>query len=148
MMVKGCIGAGVLPLRCFLFLLPTYIYTCSYKHLSHHDKREVLQQEYSQQPILPSPYFRWVLNIEYKVLINNPMFTPDAPQTEGWGGGGGWGEVSEALTSAMGTQCVCQRYHSAPLTAVISGGGTQLKTGRSPPPDQGSFTVWFFLLFF
>ena len=26
------------------------------------DKREVLQQEYSQHPILPSPHFRWVLN--------------------------------------------------------------------------------------
>ena len=25
-MAKGCIVAGVMPLRCFLFLLPNYIY--------------------------------------------------------------------------------------------------------------------------
>ena len=28
---------------------------------SYLDKREVLQQEYSQPPILPSPHFRWVV---------------------------------------------------------------------------------------
>ena len=28
---------------------------------SYHDKREVLQQEYSQLLILPSPHFRWVV---------------------------------------------------------------------------------------
>ena len=30
--------------------------------ISYLDKREVLQQEYSQPPILPSPHFRWVVN--------------------------------------------------------------------------------------
>ena len=30
---------------------------------SYLDKREVLQQEYSQPPILPSPHFWWVVNV-------------------------------------------------------------------------------------
>ena len=30
---------------------------------SYLDKREVLQQEYSQAPILTSPHFRWVVNL-------------------------------------------------------------------------------------
>ena len=29
---------------------------------SYLDKREVLQQEYSQPQILPSPYYWWVVN--------------------------------------------------------------------------------------
>ena len=29
---------------------------------SYLDKREVLQQEYSQSQILPTPHFRWVVN--------------------------------------------------------------------------------------
>ena len=31
--------------------------------LSYFDKREVLQQEYSQPPILPSSHFPWVVNL-------------------------------------------------------------------------------------
>ena len=30
-------------------------------NIFHLDEREVLQQEYSQPPILPSPHFRWVV---------------------------------------------------------------------------------------
>ena len=61
-MAKGCILTTVLPLRCFLFLLPNYIhvYAIIMESFSHLDKGEVLQQEYSQPPILPSPRFRWV----------------------------------------------------------------------------------------
>ena len=64
MIAKGCILVQVLPLRCFLFLLPNYmhVYAMIMQHFSHFDKREVLQQEYSQPPILPSPHFRWVVN--------------------------------------------------------------------------------------
>ena len=50
-------------LRCFLFLLPYYfhVYVFVMPKFSRFDKREVLQQEYSQPPILPSPHFRWVV---------------------------------------------------------------------------------------
>ena len=34
-------------------------------HFLHFNKREVLQQEYSQPPILPSPRFLWVVNLIY-----------------------------------------------------------------------------------
>ena len=33
------------------------------QYFSYTDKREVLHQEYSQPPILPSPHFRWVMNV-------------------------------------------------------------------------------------
>ena len=48
MVGKGCIGALVVPLRCFLFLPPNYIHV--YAFIVHHyyvDKRGVLQQEYA-----------------------------------------------------------------------------------------------------
>ena len=57
MMAKGCIVAFILPLRCFLFLLPNYCIVIQW--FSYLDKRQALQQEYSQPPILPSPHFRW-----------------------------------------------------------------------------------------
>ena len=38
---------------------------------SYLDKREVLQKEYSQPPILPSPYFRWVVNIYNNTFIDH-----------------------------------------------------------------------------
>ena len=62
MMAKGCIVAWVLSLRSFLFLLPNYthIYAILMHQCSYHDRREVLQQEHSQPPILPSPHFQWV----------------------------------------------------------------------------------------
>ena len=39
---------------------------------SHVDKREVLQQEYSQPPILPSPHFRWVVNSTFSSAQLSP----------------------------------------------------------------------------
>ena len=33
------------------------------QYFSYLDKREVLQQEYSQPLIIPSPHFRWVVNV-------------------------------------------------------------------------------------
>ena len=33
------------------------------EYFSYTDKREVLQQEYSQSPILPCPPFRWVVKL-------------------------------------------------------------------------------------
>ena len=73
-MAKGCIVALVLPLRCFLFLLPHYIYVYAIimQYFSYIDKREVLQQEYFQPPILPSPHFWWVVKyhiLEYVITI-------------------------------------------------------------------------------
>ena len=59
--ILKAITAWVLPLRCFLFLLPSYIhvYTIIMHQFTYLNTREVLQQEYSQLPILPSPHFRW-----------------------------------------------------------------------------------------
>ena len=56
-----------LALRCFLLLLPNYIhvYAIVVQLFSYFYKREVLQQEYSQPPKLPSPHFRWVVNLVY-----------------------------------------------------------------------------------
>ena len=66
MMAKGIIVARVLPLKCFLFLLPNYmhVYAIIMHYFSLFDKREVLQQEYFQLPILLSPHFRWVVNVQ------------------------------------------------------------------------------------
>ena len=57
-MAKMCIVVQILPLRCFLFLLPiyTHVHAIIMEYLSHFDKKEVLEQEYSQPPILPSPH--------------------------------------------------------------------------------------------
>ena len=46
MMDKGCFVTSVLPLRCFLILLPNFIHV--YAIMMHY-----FQQEYSQPPILP-----------------------------------------------------------------------------------------------
>ena len=54
--------ACVLPLRCFLFLLPNFNHAIIMQLFSYLDEREVLQQEYSPPPILPSPHFHWVVN--------------------------------------------------------------------------------------
>ena len=57
---------SILPLRCFLFLLPNYthVYEIIMQWIFFYlDKRELLQHEYSQPPILPSPHFRWVVNL-------------------------------------------------------------------------------------
>ena len=51
-MAKGCIVASALPLRCFLFLLLYYIHISAIimQYYSYTDKREVLQQKFSQPP--------------------------------------------------------------------------------------------------
>ena len=38
------------------------------QYFSYLDKREVLQQEYSQPTILPYPHFRWVVNRMYHLM--------------------------------------------------------------------------------
>ena len=45
--------------------------------ISYLDKREVLQQEYSQAPILPSPHFRWVVNPseDYIITYSDKQFS-------------------------------------------------------------------------
>ena len=62
-------AVSILPLRCFLFLLPNYIHvyanTCTMQQFLYLDKREVLQQEYPQPLILPSSHFRWVVKLHY-----------------------------------------------------------------------------------
>ena len=48
-----------------IFTTQLYLCQCNYDAIFAYtciDKREVLQQEYSQPPILPSPHFRWVVN--------------------------------------------------------------------------------------
>ena len=48
----------------FLFLLPNYICVDAIViQFFYLDKREVLQREYSQPLILPSPHFRWVVSL-------------------------------------------------------------------------------------
>ena len=44
------------------------------QYISYLEKRGVLQQEYSQPPTLPSPHFRWVVNIIYQ-FSNCPCFS-------------------------------------------------------------------------
>ena len=72
MIAKGCSEALVLPLGRFLFFLPNYIQgkVILMQKFSYIDKREVLQNEYSQPLILPSPQFWWeVKRAEFKVSI-------------------------------------------------------------------------------
>ena len=66
MIAKGSIVASVRPLGCFFFLLPNYMHVDAIimQPFSHFDKRVVLQQEYSQPPILPSTHFLWVVKAE------------------------------------------------------------------------------------
>ena len=76
MMAKGSIVTSELPLRCFLFLLPNYmhVYAIIMHYSLHFDKREVLQQEYSQPPILPSPHFRWVVKVQLPYVPAGLLF--------------------------------------------------------------------------
>ena len=64
LVTKGCIVAWTVLLMCFLFLLQNYFHICAIiiQYLSYTDMREVLQQEYSQPLILPSPHFLLVVN--------------------------------------------------------------------------------------
>ena len=46
-----------------VFITQLYSYLSNYNAIfAYTGKREVLQQNYSQPPILPSHYFRWVVN--------------------------------------------------------------------------------------
>ena len=49
------------------------------------DKREILQQEYSQPRILPSPHFRWVENHLLPFQCNVASTQTTDPNTEGGG---------------------------------------------------------------
>ena len=46
-----------------------YVYAIIRHYFSHFDKGKVLQREYSQPPILPSPHFRLVVDIYTKYLL-------------------------------------------------------------------------------
>ena len=79
MMAKGSIVARVLPLKCFLFLLPNYIhgYAIIMQYFSYLDKREVLQQEYSQPTILPSLHLWWVVKTPtFSICFSNQRHNP------------------------------------------------------------------------
>ena len=54
----------------FIILLSKYIliYAISVQYFSYIDKMWVLQQEYSQPPVLPYPHFWWVVNCGSNVL--------------------------------------------------------------------------------
>ena len=53
----------------FTTQLHVYSYLCNYPEMFviYTDKREELQQEYSQHPILPSPHFRWVVTVRERI---------------------------------------------------------------------------------
>ena len=69
---QGPLGPrSVLPLRCFLLLLPNNIHcNAIMQKFSYVDKREVLQQEYSQPPILPFSHFPWVVKSFFKLTCD------------------------------------------------------------------------------
>ena len=50
------------------------------KKFSSLDKKGVLQQEYSQPPILPSPHFRWVVIILFHAYIIQAAFASNILQ--------------------------------------------------------------------
>ena len=61
-MAKGCTVAWVLPLRCFLFLLPTCtIFSVYFLFALFSDEPEVFFPEYSQLAILHAAHFRRVV---------------------------------------------------------------------------------------
>ena len=56
-------GLGTASEVFLIFTTQLYLFLCIIlQWFSYLEKREVLQQEYSQSPILPSPHFRWVVN--------------------------------------------------------------------------------------
>ena len=56
-------------------IFTTQLYLCLCNKNAIVLKREVLQQEYSQPPILPSPHFRWVVKEKKKgIFFNEEMF--------------------------------------------------------------------------
>ena len=62
-MVKGCIVAGVLPLKCFLFLLPNYnnILVGFFLFALVSNDPEVFLPNYSQTAVLHAAHFRRVV---------------------------------------------------------------------------------------
>ena len=66
MMAKGSIVARVLPLRCFLFLLPNYtFFSVFFLFALFTDEPEVFLPEYSQTAILHAAHFQRVVKIEF-----------------------------------------------------------------------------------
>ena len=61
----GCIAARVLPLRCFLFLLPNYtnMLVCFFLLAIVSDEPEVFLPKYSQTAILHAAHFRRVVKL-------------------------------------------------------------------------------------
>ena len=57
MIVKGSTASEVF----LIFTTQLHSYMCNYNAIFSYN-REVLQQEYSQPPILPSSHFQWVVN--------------------------------------------------------------------------------------
>ena len=45
----------------FTIFTTEHVYAVIMQWFSYFDEREVLQQEYSKPPILPSPHFRWIV---------------------------------------------------------------------------------------
>ena len=113
--------ARVQSLRCFLFLLPNYIrlYAIIRQYFSYLDKREVLQQEYSQVPILPSPHFRWVVNVKSDCLKPVRYLSKEVPSpffhTAGCCCSGAWHQCD------VGPQTRVGEREAAP--GPVSGGG-------------------------
>ena len=64
MVAKGCIVASVLPLRCFLFLLPncTNMLVCSFLFAPAIGEPKVVLPKYYQTAILHANHFRRVVN--------------------------------------------------------------------------------------
>ena len=83
-MTKGCIVALVLPLRCFLFLLPNYtnILVCFFLFAIFGDKPEVFLPRYSQTAILHAAHFQRVVKY-YMLLLGfvNNMVSVLSPKT-------------------------------------------------------------------
>ena len=85
-MAKECImvynGLSTASEVLLIFTTQPYSYLCNYNAMfSYTDKREVLQQEYSQPPILPFPHFRWVVNARRRVssVVEHSSANPKVP---------------------------------------------------------------------
>ena len=79
-MAKGFIVAWVLWGVSYFYYPTIYQLFCIIMQwFSYLNKRRVLQQEYSQPPILPSPHFQWVLPIWY---TNSWLSSPRWPLTQ------------------------------------------------------------------
>ena len=69
-MAKGYLSTASEVFLIFTTQLYSYLYNYNPIHVfPYAHKRKVLQQQYSQPPILPSPHFRWVVNILYDLQL-------------------------------------------------------------------------------